>query len=430
MSWSGQVWLHLPVMVRREINGIETHWVRCEVTESKGEQRPYETSPLVREVNAASWGGTVPATHATEARSEPLGRSDGSPGQVFTLEHLPVLPRRPDERVEVWQNGMADWEPWQEVADFSASGAHDRHYTLDSASGEIRFGPALRQRDGSVRRYGTIPPRGAELRMACYRYGGGTPGNVRAGAIREPRRALAYVDRVINRAPAMGGLDQETLERAMFRARNLLRTRYRAVTPNDFEYLVLSGFPGEIARVRCLQTLATGGAGAAQPGVVYVVLIPALPEEEANRYIPLSRLALGEPLRQRVAALLDERRLLTTQVEVRAASYRRVRVEAQVVARPGADAQRLERAILAALERFINPLRGGPEGTGWPFGRELYISDLYACIQPVEGLLNVQEIQMAWMDERDQAHRAERRIDLMAHEVLVSDQHRIQIVSE
>ncbi|MFH1084618.1 MAG: putative baseplate assembly protein, partial [Chloroflexota bacterium] len=428
LSWAGQVKLHVPIMARRAVAEIEAHWVRVQVAEPGLGQLPYATSPLLRDVGAVTWGATADATHAIGVEGEPLGRSDGSPGQVFYLENTPLLPRRSEEHVQTWQPGTEQWEDWAEVADFGASGAEDRHYTCDSATGEVRFGPALRQRDGSVRRYGAIPPRGAELRMSAYRYGGGTAGNVRVGALTELRAALAYVHRAANRAGAQGGLDQESLEDAMFRARNLLRTRYRAVTADDYESLTLHAFPGEVARARCLQTPTVGDVSGA--GRVYVVVVPALPEEEATGYIPLARLALGDELKNRILAFLDERRLLTTLLDVRPAGYRRVRVAAQVVARPGADEERLQRDIVAALNRFVNPLRGGPEGTGWPFGRELYLSDLYACIQRVDGLLNVREIEMYWVDEADVSHRADRRIELAAHEVLVSDVHDVRLVAE
>jgi hypothetical protein len=117
-------------------------------------------------------------------------------------------------------------------------------------------------------------------------------------------------------------------------------------------------------------------------------------------------------------------------LDVRAAGYKRIRVDAQVVARPEVDERRLQADIRAALDRFVNPLRGGPEGTGWPFGRELYLSDLYSCIQKVDGLLNVQNIDLYWIDDDDRAHKADRKIDLLAHEVVVSDIHNIEIAVE
>ena len=434
MSWSGQVRLHIPVMTRRQVGSVEAYWMRCLLVEPEGEQQPYATSPILRELDAVTWGATVSATHATEVANEALGRSDGSPGQVFYLEHTPVLPRGDDERVEIWEPGMEGWQLWTEATDLGESGRDDRHYVCDGVTGEVRFGPALRQRDGTVRRYGAIVPRGADIRFSLYRYGGGTAGNVRAGTITEMKAALAYVDHISNRMAAQGGLDQETLQHAIFRARNLMRTRYRAVTAADYEYLTLRAFPGEIARVLCLQTQLGGAGGssggAPTPGQVYVIVIPDLPEEEASRYIPVSRLALADDLRQRITDYLDERRLLTARLDVRAGGYKRVRVQAEVVARPGVDEKRLERDIVGALERFVNPLRGGPDGKGWPFGRELYLSDLYACIQTTDGLLNVRNIEMFWVDEEDRPHRAERKIDLMAHEVLASDLHDVRVTTE
>jgi len=250
---------------------------------------------------------------------------------------------------------------------------------------------------------------------------------VRAGAITEAKTPFSYIDHVSNRRPAVGGLDPETLDQAMFRARNLLRTRGRAVTAEDYEYLAEHAFPGQVARAKCLQSSAGGGKGGAPaPGQVYVLVIPQLGEEEAVRYIPLARLALSDELKQRLTEYLDERRLLTTQLEVRAAGYKRVRAVVEVIAKSGVDEERLRRDIIAALELFINPLRGGPEGSGWPFGRELYLSDLYACVQQVSGLKYVQNIDMFWVDEGDVVHQIERKLDLMAHEVLVSDIHQVK----
>ncbi len=52
------------------------------------------------------------------------------------------------------------WQAWTAVEDFAASGPDDRHFILDAAAGEVMFGPAVRQADGSVRQYGRVPPAG------------------------------------------------------------------------------------------------------------------------------------------------------------------------------------------------------------------------------------------------------------------------------
>jgi hypothetical protein len=62
---------------------------------------------------------------------------------------------------------------WEEVPDFASSDASDRHFTLESVTGELRLGPAVRQQDGTIKLYGAVPPRGANLIFEAYRYGGG-----------------------------------------------------------------------------------------------------------------------------------------------------------------------------------------------------------------------------------------------------------------
>jgi hypothetical protein len=48
----------------------------------------------------------------------------------------------------------------------------------------------------------------------------------------------------------------------------------------------------------------------------------------------------------------------------------------------------------------------------------------------VDGLLNVQNIDLYWVDADDRATKAERKVDLLAHEVAVSDIHNITVQAE
>ena len=113
-----------------------------------------------------------------------------------------------------------------------------RHFKLDANGGAIELGPAVRQPDGGWTQYGAIPPQGAELRMSAYRYGGGRVGNVAADTLTMLRSAIPGVASVTNPRPAYGGVDPEALESARQRAAMEIRTRYRAVTAEDFEFLV------------------------------------------------------------------------------------------------------------------------------------------------------------------------------------------------
>jgi predicted phage baseplate assembly protein len=426
MNWSGQIKLHLPGnMVTRTIGDATAHWVRIRVIEPTEDQEPYEASPEVRDITTHSWGGTVMSTHAAAVRNEILGRSDGSPGQILQLERAPLLKREPGEVVQVWRADRNAWEEWEEVEDFGASNADDRHFTCDGVSGEIRFGPALRQPDGTVHRYGAIPPRGAEIRFSAYRYGGGTVGNVRAGTVTELKVPIPYVDRVVNRHPASGGVDAEDLDDAKLRAPHVLRTRRRAVTPADFEHLVRQGFAADVARVRCLQASLPGADGLPGPGQIYILVIPRLPEHLAMGYVPEGQLSLGDDLRQRIEGYLDEHRLLTAQLTVRTPDYKRVSVTVDLQARAEADPRRVEHDVAASLEALLNPFVGGVDGKGWPFGRDLYLSDLYACVQRVEGVEYIKDIKMSWLDSKNRPRTEDKKIELLDHEVIVSDKHKV-----
>ena len=77
-------------------------------------------------------------------------------------------------------------------------------------------------------------------------------GNVAAGAISVLKSSIPYVASVENRRAARGGVDGEDIENAKVRGPIRLRTRGRAVTAEDYEYLAREAAP-EVARVRALQ---------------------------------------------------------------------------------------------------------------------------------------------------------------------------------
>ena len=143
-------------------------------------------------------GALLPATHASRVEDELLGLSDGTPGQVFPLRHKPVLKPGVGETLEVQDPESGDWSTWELREDFVASTEFDRHFVLDPVSGEIEIGPAIRETDGGWTQYGAVPPKGAVLRFARYRHGGGRRGNITAGALSVLRSTIPGVDTVTN----------------------------------------------------------------------------------------------------------------------------------------------------------------------------------------------------------------------------------------
>ena len=88
----------------------------------------------------------------------------------------------------------------------------------------------------------------------------------------------------------------------------------------------------------------------------------------------------------KVEAYLDERRLLTTVLEVGEPTYVYVSTDITLVADPKADADLVAQAVRTRLETYLHPLIGGPRGEGWPFRRSLSLADIYAQVQAASGV--------------------------------------------
>jgi predicted phage baseplate assembly protein len=400
---SGFLTLYLPLSMRPDqVHGREAYWVRCRLEPRREEQGMYKESPRVRSIQAHVLGGTTWVTHAQIVRDEHLGFSDGEPGQVTSLQNAPVLALRAGETVEVEERKGAEivYWPWERVEDFSQSTRYDRHFILDEATGEIRFGPAVRQPDGSVRQYGRVPEAARRIRITDYRHGGGVAGNVPTGRIETLRSAVPYVDRATNLARAEGGRDQESLEELQMRARRELRAQQRAVTAEDFEDLS-KGASRSIARVRCSTT--GKGARALPPGMVALLVVPAA--FDALRAGDLTKLHLEEALLEEIRAHLDQYRLLTTTLRIREPSYLGVRADVEIVVSEFSQPDLVRARAKEKLQNLLSPLAIGPAsqngegpfGTGWegwPFGRDLFVSEVYSLLQQVPGVKHVLDVRL------------------------------------
>jgi predicted phage baseplate assembly protein len=172
------------------------------------------------------------------------------------------------------------------------------------------------------------------------------------------------------------------LENAVIRIPRMLRTRDRAVTPEDFETLTLQAAQGSVARVRCVNQ-------ASSPGTVTLLIVPQANIDRINRGEGLdpSQFTIAPPLRSQILAYLDERRVLGVQVQLQEPEYIGVFVQAEVGLAPEYNNPQAQQALLlqlqVALYRFLNPLTGGVDGQGWPFGSPVYTSDIISLLQKI-----------------------------------------------
>jgi predicted phage baseplate assembly protein len=421
LNKAGALVLHVPEGHTAAVHeGRAAGWLRAMVVDPEPGQPPYSKSPLVQAVAACTVGGTVTTVHAETVDEEVLGQSEGVSGQRFALANSPLVDNIEQPVVEV--SSHDGWQEWQQVEHFADSGPDDRHFTLDPFSGELAFGPAVRQPDGTIRRYGAVPAHGETIRIRRYAIGGGSLGNVAAGAIKALRSSIPFVASVENRRSAQGGVEGETLDEAKARGPLLLRTRSRAVTAEDYEILAREAAP-EISRVRCVP--ADGRSVAA--GAVKLLVVPAAASERGR--IRLEDLVPAEETFQRIAQRLDETRVVGTNVQLEPPSYRGITVVARLIARRRVDQNRVREDALDALYQLLNPLPGGgPDGTGWPFGRPVQPGELFAVLQGVRGVELVEDLRLFGANPVTGKRGSEvKRLELDMHSLVFSFEHHVRV---
>ncbi len=379
---SGTITLELPHhSAIHAIAGNRMHWLRCRLhdrTRSGSTGVTYSHAPEVYEITAAPVGAVLPVTHAASESREALGVGDGTPGAVYPLRYRPVLSVAPGETLEVREPDSETWREWEMRESFAESGPRDRHAVLDAARGEVELGPAIRQPDGGWRQYGAIPPKGSTLRFSRYRHGGGRAGNVAANTLTVLKTAIPGVVSVTNPRPALGGVDGESLGNARERAALEIRSRYRAVTAEDFELLSVHASP-QAARAICVPPSGDGP--------VRIHVLPRV--DPADRQLSVQELTPGEELLGEIAAYLDERRLIGTTVQLLPVRFKAVSVVVNLQVSSLADPERVEQDVAHALYTYLNPLIGGsPSGPagGWPFGRALNQGELFGVVHAIDGV--------------------------------------------
>ena len=428
--------------------GPSLHWLRA---------RLKEDGPPGAPTVAALHLNAVWATQQQTITDEPLGASTGQPDQVFVFRQIPVLD---GERIEVrelagaranveWrvlamdvsagdpqvirrleralaaegtQTEIADgglrlirdrhkrvteaWTLWYGRRDFFLSGPHDRHYVLERARGRLRFG------DGT---HGLVPPAGAAVAARLYRTGGGVAGNLKARSVTQLLSAIGGIEAVFNPRPAEGGADAESLEMLATRGPQSVRHRGRAVTLRDYETLAYEASPA-VAVARAIP--CRGPAGRAAPGWVTLLILP-----ESLEPRPWPSFGLRAAVQRYVAARATADLAGTDHIDVTGPDYLAVDVAATIVPRNPAEAGAVEQRCRAAVQAFLHPVHGGPDGDGWDLGRDLFASDLAAVCERVDGLDYVQELAV-FVDGTLQGDR----VAVPAHRIVVAGDVRLKVI--
>ncbi len=383
------------------------HWfIRCRIAAGT-----FECEPRLDRVGLNG----VTAEHAASIDApETIGTSQGHAWEVYDTAANPVVA---GSTVLSLALGPQRDDRWTEVPQWDLTGPHDRRYLLQPELGRVTSGNGLR---------GAVLPAGWDL-LLDYRVGGGAEGNVVAATLsrvadsawnagRIPGGgAVAATLGVVQPLAAFGGTAAETLPAAEARAVAALSVPTRCITLADVVALARS-VPGvPVARAAALPNTHPAVPCFTAPGCITVIVVPDCPGPA-----PMP----GEAFLRAVARFLDRRRPVTTELHVIAPTYVTVTVAATLHASATADPSALPALAQQALDRFLNPLQGGPGNAGWPIGRAVYRTEVMALLAALPGVLTVTELSLQAGDAAPVCGN----IDICATDLVRSGQHQVSAI--
>jgi hypothetical protein len=397
--------------------GESLFWIKGSLRPDRLPQAEYAL-PLLR----GMFLNTVMARHGETVIDEIVGSGDGEANQTHKLQHADVLegedirieetlPVEEREQIERDQGKEAvtdrediggTWVQWKQVKALFDCDPADRCYEIDRATGVLSFG------DGE---HGRIPPAGVDnIRAFRYRSGGGTVGNVDADQIKALATAVAGIESVFNPTPAGGGSDKATNEEMLTIGPRQLSHRDRAVSEEDFEELAYEA-SRQVAKVRCLRATNLVRTGVGQPdpcdpeqrhealdarGFVSLIIVPVSKDPQPCPSLELRRV-VKDYLRERAPSLVAA----GERIVVRPPDYVTVVVEASIFVTSLENAAAVERDATATIKDFLHPVFGGPDGTGWEFGRPLSASDVFAKLERITDVDRVEDLQFHFRGRTD-----------------------------
>jgi len=204
-----------------------------------------------------------------------------------------------------------------------------------------------------------------------------------------------------------------------------LRHNYRAVTTQDFQQLILFdwlqtrtaqslGNAAIISRVHCLPERDLENSDINQIVEAHISLV----------LLPLDDSHDSENVRKTIKRFLNQRRLITTRIHVVEPSYVKIRVTATLYLDDSANFQLVQSEAKSRIEDFFDPYPCPNywENQGYPFGEDIYISELYQLLDNLPGVDYVEEIQVIDFEEHRQKLNEQTQqligISLQAHELV------------
>ena len=326
-----------------------------------------------------------PLTHAAPFKLESL--SSAQAALTLSIKDKSQLPLPSLKLLRI--TGEPDAEEWKPVRDLLSSHANSREFVVEvEADGTtfIRFGDDI---------LGAQPHSGTKF-LAVYRIGNGDAGNIGADAlahlvsptISDAEAVLA----VRNPLPAAGGIAPETIEEVRQNAPSAFRVQERAVTPADWEEIVIRKELADRCGIDVQRVAAT----------------PRWTGSWHTMFVTVDRLNAAEvdtTFEAKLRNCLERYRMAGEDLEIDAPRYVSLDIELAVCIKPGYFFSHVKQALLDVFsDRALpNNQRGLFHPDNLSFGQSIYLSTLIAAAQAVAGVdsVMVKKFQRQHIDSND-----------------------------
>jgi len=269
----------------------------------------------------------------------------------------------------------------------------DQDYIIETDENEVTtviFG------DGQ---YGQIPPTGARI-IANYRVGGGTGGNVGArqitGVSKAPQLQLLGA-KVLNRAPASGGAERETIDQAIKYGPTVFRSMQRAVTAEDY-----------VSQAKLFPGVSKARAESSNWNVIKLYIAPTGSGENPT-----------DALKEDLLTYFEDKRMLTTFIQIESPDYLNIEVSVEIDVVPYFVAEKVRADAQSAIEQLFDFEKVD-------FKQIIYLSKVYEALEKLDGVNSVFVSRLRIAGSADEIP-AEGRIALKVNEIPVLNPEDVQI---
>lgn len=386
-------------MALRKLEGQEAYWLRIEDPDGSLEKGK-KGRPLILGIEI---NGVEVDNVETQAETE-FYMDEAGPDMRFTLNAGNIL------SLDVWVNETGMWSEaqmrtmlqetperaradydfwgrienfyvkWEEVDSFDTSQPSDRHYLVDRMNNLLCFGDGVHVRIPRITQDVAF-----KVTVRCC---SGEEANLEPGMISGSMGNLMFVDRIYNPIRSYGGMDIESMDNALRRGTDLINSRKRLISVQDYEREVLN-FSSGVAQVKAITGYRKDGIQDASCISIVLLMKDYKEGSFSFRYL---RPRLKEHLLKECELSVNEERL-----DVVEPLFVEISVDVWIQVMEADDSFTIRSYLAKVLETYLDPVEGGR----WEIGRlpgKAQI-ELRLNMEKKRALLKRMTVTAAWQDE-------------------------------